>query len=239
MAPDGMNAAGRARGACAFALWVLLAGCDGCGTEPEATGEEEVPQRLQDDDEPDPDEPQGPKERVTVPPESLSTDDGVRAAYEKATGEELRRACIDRPEELEGIVLVGGFAYDRGCMPTAVFVDGTYYEEREATPVALDHLGWNEPDADRAEIALTWLAKGWARYRGDWQESAEPIFDAGGAGDFHPPEARELDDGSVVVHVWMEEPSGMRASRDVERMAIRIDAEGQLESRTLETFATR
>src|SRR5687767_8708078 len=106
----------------------------------------------------------------------LSTNEGVLAELQKrldAKGDEPGKkggrkldpkfVCIERLRESAKIIVIGGFAYDRGCRLQGAFVDSRYFEKDDLalTKNALAALGWETATPEQREkLALVWVAKG-------------------------------------------------------------------------------
>ena len=87
----------------------------------------------------------------------LSTDAGVLAELQKRADAkpvnpgqkggrklEARFVCIERLKESTEVIVIGFFAYDRGCRLDGAFVGSRYYEDQDAalSRNALATLGW-------------------------------------------------------------------------------------------------
>jgi hypothetical protein len=94
----------------------------------------------------------------------LSTNEGVNAAREAISGKKLSdrsKRCIRRDPSLPGIVIVGGFAFDRGCRIEGVFVKSTYVaaDDKGLSRNALEALGWKTANQQQREA----LARAWSQ----------------------------------------------------------------------------
>jgi len=90
----------------------------------------------------------------------MSTDAGIDAAFKAATGHEMSRyggRCVQRSETFKGLIVVGSFASDRGCIWMGMF-DGCKWDAPGAPKAAMAAAGWAKADAaKRQELALAWL----------------------------------------------------------------------------------
>src|SRR5262245_15865373 len=90
-----------------------------------------------------------------------STDDGVTAAYTKATGKTLPKEhrCATRSKTFPGLVRIGMFAHDRGCIPQGILV-GCAMNPTGFAAAAMAKAGWDKADlAKRKELASAWLTE--------------------------------------------------------------------------------
>lgn len=140
----------------------------------------------------------------------LSTNDGVNAAREAISGKKLHdrsKRCIRRDPSLPGIVVVGGFAFDRGCRIEGVFVKSTYVaaDDKGLSRNALEALGWKAANQQQREaLARAWVAEGLLAFMTVLSDKHEDF----GSRSFQPPLAVTKDDGQVVVTLWVRPPSG-------------------------------
>ncbi|HTM22451.1 MAG TPA: toxin-antitoxin system YwqK family antitoxin, partial [Kofleriaceae bacterium] len=156
-------------------------------------------------------------------PYACSTDDGVRAAYGKATGRTLGKewGCIERAEHFPGVIHIGSFAYDRGCEPTDIMVDCkiTKLSDKDA----LARAGWAKARQDlRNSIALDYvkeIALVWAGSISD-QPAA--------------PAATPAPGGGVTVDLWTADPSGMKRGVTRRHRQYIIAADGTVTFKQLE-----
>jgi hypothetical protein len=154
----------------------------------------------------------------------LSTDEGVLAAVQKRVdGErglagkppsrlEKRDVCIKRIKDAAAVVIVGFFAYDRGCMSAGAFVDGTYIEKSDKTlsQKALAAMGWKRAEyGQRQQLALKWVVNGLFAFSDVVHQDDKESPIAG----FHPPEVVTPKDGEITVTLWVRRPPGMRAEK--------------------------
>jgi hypothetical protein len=166
----------------------------------------------------------------------LSTDEGARRAYARATGEAAPRdLCVDRSRTF-GIVRLGGLVHDLGCSYTI-----TMYECRVDDPTtparAMIAAGWpTADDAAKRRLALAWVSEiGGARVLTD-----EPATFAAAGKTFTPPSGEPLPDGGVRVLYWVERPAGMTPEVRYVQVETAFDGRGVVVSqRELDRFEAR
>jgi antitoxin component YwqK of YwqJK toxin-antitoxin module len=157
---------------------------------------------------------------------ACATDDGVRAAYTKATGRQLggrdHPGCIERARHFPGIVFVGGFAHDRGCIGLAVLVDCAV--GKIDPPAVLDRAGWKQLDAGAREpVAMSYLREIEFVWEGSIDEQRQkPAFTRGA-------------DGSLTVDFWTADPSGMQRGRTIRHQQYSFSPTGAVSGKELES----
>ena len=157
----------------------------------------------------------------------LSTDEAVYAELQKIrdaknerlgltnkTGSkiEARFVCIKRFTESLRVIVIGFFAYDRGCRLDGVFVDSSYIEtaDPELSRRSLEALGWqNAVQPARESLAKLWVEKGLLAFRNVVYQpndslTAERVF---------PPQAASAADGVITVKLWVRDDPGMRRGK--------------------------
>ena len=168
----------------------------------------------------------------------LATDDGVRAAYKKATGDELNaeHGCIGRTG-VRDVIVVGDFAYDRGCIMSGGFVGGAWLDTATLTATGPSKLGWATMDSKaRADFALRWAEKVLFHWDGSFVPADNKAFTFEDTPAYTAPAAVAKGDG-VVVTFWIEEPPGMQ-DRDVfDQIELTFDAKGAVTRASKAGFA--
>ena len=94
----------------------------------------------------------------------FSTDQAVIEQLGKLKNKEFSKdkVCIERLKESANVIVVGFFAYDRGCRFDGVFVNSVYFEEDDAdlSKNALNALGWKKANQkERKNLAMIWVEK--------------------------------------------------------------------------------
>lgn len=137
----------------------------------------------------------------------------VREAVKAATGEDLGAdLCTVSPSTFPRVIVVGGFADDRGCMYEGMFVDRTWYGSggERPTQAVLRTAGWADADAEkRQKLARAWVYEVSNAFGGSFVAETTTAFSFGDTPDFEPPRVSATEDGGVIVSGWIEEPSGM------------------------------
>ncbi len=157
------------------------------------------------------------------------TDDEVRAAYAKATGRQLggrdHPGCIERAVHFPGIVFVGDFAHDRGCMGQAALIDCAVARLDPAAVLA--RAGWAKARPElREKIALDYLRE--IAFVWDGSISDQP----------KPPSVTREPDGGITIDLWLTAPSGMQRGVTRHHHEYRFSASGTITSKKLETVTT-
>ena len=163
----------------------------------------------------DPGDPTGVDDGV------LATNDDVIRAYNAATNSDVKCApdkmcdlCIERSDAFQGIVIVGGFAYDRGCELEGIFVGKTFEKDvAKAIPSAFARAGWAKADDERRKkLALAWLPEVAARFDERQVVTTPPAKDFAaapkGTPAFAPPAAEMTASRGVVVKAWWSRGNG-------------------------------
>lgn len=170
----------------------------------------------------------------------LSTDEGVNAAREAASGKKLdeySKGCISRSTDLPKIVVVGSFAHDYGCSFQGVFLGSRYLEEGGGVDLsknALDHLGWERAQQkERERLARLWVEKGLLPFF----RVLEIKDDDFPGRTFQAPRVVSNEDGEVTVTLWIRLPPGMTRDKVYQLLEYRFSRDGSLaEKRTLENL---
>jgi hypothetical protein len=164
----------------------------------------------------------------------LTTVDGVNAAREAKLGRKLdsySKGCVEIPKQLPGVVLIGGFAFDHGCMLSDAII-GKRGEpiSKDTSRVALSYLGWKGADSEKREaLALDWVKYGLLAFE---NPLTQPTSDFK-PGVFQQPQA-VLHDGSISVSLWVQRPSGMRCESAYDKIEYSFLRDGSLGAETRE-----
>jgi hypothetical protein len=173
----------------------------------------------------------------------LSTNDGVNAAREAISGkkiDERSKNCIQRDRSLPGIVVVGSFAFDRGCRLDGVFVNSRYIgtDDKGMSKGALETLGWKTAkQPQREKLAQAWVEQGLLGFLTVVSKENEHF--AGRA--FQPPQTVTGAGAETVVTLWIRLPAGRARGTAYQRREYRFSKDGDfMGSKTLDEFtATR
>lgn len=151
------------------------------------------------------------------------TDDGLAnwvAAQRGRPSAKLR--CVHRAADFPGVILVGSFANDRGCMPDLVIIDCKRRTGPLPDALILNRAGWAQADADRREtLALRYLDEVATVFHGSIADTPEP------------PKASTNADGQVTVELWIDRPAGMRRGRVADRVRYTFRSDGRVSSETI------
>jgi hypothetical protein len=165
-------------------------------------------------------------------PKSFARDDkaAVVTAFKAATGEGLGDdACVEWPRSFSRVVVVGGFANDRGCEQEGTFVDDVLHREHAELP-GLATVGFADAAMERKEqLAQAWVDEVLHAFGGSFVTVADEAFGVDGSPSFEPVRARMNKIGGVVVEGWLQEPSGMRDESTYHFVVHRFAKDGALE----------
>lgn len=174
---------------------------------------------------------QAPNEPLAPLPAPTSCDDdtGLSNYLVSARGRGLpdKQGCITRVPLFPGVVMVGDFAYDRGCMGEEWVVDCKLASPAPTSADLLARAGWaNASGEQRIEIASEYLRE----------------FGLGNNGsiswDPTKPEWTVLPDQGVEGVMWVAAPSGMRRGREMDKLRFTFAPDGSLQREVLEHVST-
>lgn len=164
----------------------------------------------------------------------LSTKEGVFKALESETGREYKknsRGCLKRPKELSNIILIGGFANDRGCILTNGFVEKKFAKDRkQLTKMALKSLGWKKADSKiRQQLALNWVKNGLLAFLNPLKKATEHF--GGKQEEFEGPRSFANKDGSITITLWTKRPAGMVCEDAYSKISYKFSPKGEFVER--------
>ena len=163
----------------------------------------------------------------------LSTDKAVIEQLGKLNNKEFSKdkVCIERLKESANVIVVGFFAYDRGCRFDGVFVNSVYFEEDNAdlSKNALNALGWKKANQkEREKLAMIWVEKGLLAFSTVLYTKDEKFS----GGEFQPPQVVTKKNGEIIITLWT---SVMRRKKEFQNLEFRFTKDGNLTgSSTLE-----
>ena len=170
----------------------------------------------------------------------LSTDEGVAAALETLTGKKTDRrslTCIRRDRDLP-LVVVGSFAFDRGCVFDGVFVNARYFGKSDAalSEGVLDTLGWKAANQEQREkLVQTWVVKGLLAFVTVLRQQNEDFQNRS----FQPPRVVSGENGEIAITLWLRMPSGRVRGRNYILREYRFSKDGVFVGTSkLEDFTT-
>jgi antitoxin component YwqK of YwqJK toxin-antitoxin module len=156
-------------------------------------------------------------------------DPGLSNYLASARGQGLpdERACLNRMALFPGVVLLGAFAYDRGCMGAEWVVDCKLTSPAPTAAELLARAGWARASAEqRIEIASEYLREFGLAYSGSISSDPdEPVWTV------------QPDQGIEGV-MWVAAPSGMRRGRETDKIRFRFAPDGSLQREVLEHVST-
>lgn len=140
---------------------------------------------------------------------------------------EARFVCIKRLKESAEIIVIGGFAYDRGCRFQGVFVHSRYFEKDDAalSKNALAALGWETASREQREkLVLLWVEKGLLPFFTVLYTRDKELIDQA----FQPPQVVSTGTGEIKVTLWLRLPSGQRREQGYQHVEYRFGRDGNL-----------
>lgn len=157
----------------------------------------------------------------------LSTKEGVATALEALTGKKIDQkslTCIRRDRELP-LVVVGSFAFDRGCMFDGVFVSARYFAKNDTalSEGVLDILGWKAANQEQREkLVQTWVVKGLLAFVTVLHKKNEDFQNRS----FQPPQVVSKEGGEISITLWLRMPSGRVRGRSYILREYRFSKDG-------------
>lgn len=136
----------------------------------------------------------------------------MRNAVTKARGRDPGEdVCAAWPQTFPKVVVVGGFAHDRGCMPIGAFVGRKWFDRMdEATVAGLTSAGWVDGALEKREpLARAWVQEVLQAFGGHFVTEPTRAFELDDTPEFTPVGVRATESLGVVVSGWVQEPPGM------------------------------
>ena len=152
----------------------------------------------------------------------------IIALYEKHSGESIKDPndfCTEKANSFKGVVSLGWFAHDRGCMGDEILVGTEIGKREDMTVKALELNGWKEKDKQQ-DLALNWSKEvilSWESALDSSNEDCElastPTFEA--------PKSVKNGTGWQVT-LWVQRPSGMIPQTSYYQLQIDFEASGKV-----------
>jgi hypothetical protein len=162
-------------------------------------------------------------------PTACDDDTGLSNYLTSARGRGLpdKHGCVTRMPLFPGVVMVGDFAYDRGCMGAEWVVDCKLVSPGPTSAKLLARAGWAHASGEqRIELASEWLGEFGLGYSGSISSDPDkPVW------------TLQPDQGIEAV-LWVAEPSGMRPGREMDKIRFHFAPNGSLERQVLEHLST-
>jgi hypothetical protein len=140
---------------------------------------------------------------------------------------EARFVCIKRFKESPRVIVIGFFAYDRGCRLNGAFVDSDYFEAADPSLSrhALNALGWQHASQSAREgVAKLWVEKGLVGFQNVLHQPDDSVT----ADRFFPPRAASAADGVITVKLWVRNDPGRRGQPGVNLAQFSFTTDGNL-----------
>jgi antitoxin component YwqK of YwqJK toxin-antitoxin module len=158
------------------------------------------------------------------------TDPGLSKYLASARGEGLPddHACVTRVPMFPGVIMLGSFAYDRGCMGADFVVDCKLVTPPPSAADLLARAGWAKATGEqRIEIAKEYVREFALGNNGNV------------VGDPSEPQWKVLEDGGVEGVVWVAEPAGMRRGVDKDEIRYTFAVDGTVKREVLQHVSAR
>jgi antitoxin component YwqK of YwqJK toxin-antitoxin module len=164
------------------------------------------------------------------PPTDCDTDAGLSTYLASARGRGLpdERACVTRIPLFPGVIMLGDFAYDRGCMGADFVVDCKLVDPPPTAAELLARAGWAKATGEqRIEIAKEYVREFALGNNGN--VTADP----------DKPQWTVSSDGGVEGVVWVAKPAGMRRGVDKDQIRYTFGVDGALKREVLQHVSAR
>ena len=157
---------------------------------------------------------------------NLSTDQAVIEQLGKLKNKEFSKdkVCIERLKESANVIVVGFFAYDRGCRFDGAFVNSVYFEEDNAdlSKNALNALGWKKANQkEREKLAMIWIEKGLLAFSTVLYAKDEKFSGS----EFQPPQVVSNANGEIVITLWT---SVMKRKKEYHNLEFKFTKDGNM-----------
>ncbi|MGE3855246.1 MAG: hypothetical protein AB7K09_26175 [Planctomycetota bacterium] len=168
------------------------------------------------------------------------SDDQALAAASKATGYKLDRGDVafHRPAGFPQIIIVAGFAHDRGHRALGTLVNGKWVTGPDSGKTILAAMGWQAADnARRKQLAQQYWDDAMCAFGSTPVREEQTAFRLDDTPPWTPLEVN-LDDatGTVTLRGWLAGSSGMVWEVRYHRVEVVIAADGTLTSSTIDNF---
>jgi antitoxin component YwqK of YwqJK toxin-antitoxin module len=162
-------------------------------------------------------------------PTACDDDTGLSNYLASARGRGLpdEHACVTRTPLFPGVVLVGDFAYDRGCMGTEWVIDCKLASPAPTAADLLARAGWARATGElRITIATEYLRE--LGLGNDGSISSNPT----------KPEWTVRPDQGIEGVMWVAAPAGMRRGVEMDKIRFTFAPDGSLQREVLEHVST-
>jgi antitoxin component YwqK of YwqJK toxin-antitoxin module len=156
-------------------------------------------------------------------------DEGLSNYLASARGQGLpdQHACVNRLPLFPGVVMLGSFAYDRGCAGAEWVVDCKLTTPAPTAAELLMRAGWARATGEqRITIAMEYMREFALAYSGSiTYDPDKPVW------------TMRPDQGVEAV-VWVAEPAGMRRGREMDKIRYVFAPDGTMTREVLEHVST-
>ncbi len=158
----------------------------------------------------------------------LETDEQVLKALKEETGNDYseRDVCIQRSNRFKDFILIGYFAYDRGCAGGDCFYKGELNKTGTIAKEVLVDNGWSE-ESKRLDLAKAFTLE----VAGAWESvvmQENEDFRAENMS-WEEPKSEKIEE-QYMVSAWIRKQSGMRRATSYYKAQYIYDKDGTLSS---------
>lgn len=158
----------------------------------------------------------------------LETDEQVLKALNDETGNDYseRDVCIQRSVRFNDFIMIGYFAYDRGCAGSDCFYKGRLSEVKLSAKDILNENGWSD-ESKRLDLVKYFMLE----VSGAWEsivQKEHEDFTAEGQ-QWSAPQSEKSGDGYTAT-AWVQRGAGMLPARSYYKVQYIFDSDGTLSS---------
>ena len=136
--------------------------------------------------------------------------------------------CVRAAETFPGLLMVGSFAYDRGCMLRGYVWDCAFHDGMPPSRVVLESVEWHKTRGNaKKQLALAYVHEVHLLFRGT--VSDEPT----------PPRVTLTRNGGAIVTVWLQDPPGRRPGWRRRLLEVTLAKDGTVTETTVRTTSGR
>ena len=129
----------------------------------------------------------------------VSSKEKIKKAMEEIDGKEYsdRSICDRKSRNFDELILIGYFAYDRGCMGDKAFYKGKYVNPVENAATILNDHNWKK---NKEQLAIDFTKDVITA----WENVLRKYDIKEDSNTFHVPQSKILDNGGVEVICWVK-----------------------------------
>jgi hypothetical protein len=158
----------------------------------------------------------------------LETDEQILAALNDETGNDMDKkdVCIIRSTKFNDLILIGYFAYDRGCAGNDCFYKGNFKGISDISKAVMVDHGWSD-ESKRLDLVKEFMLD----VSGAWETVAlEEHEDFVVENQEWVEPQSEIVDDTYVASAWIRQGAGMRKARSYYKVKYIFEKDGALRS---------